>query len=176
MITNNIFSKLTVASATAALVTIASQVPAQAASFNYSFPLINDDENVQGNGYASFEAEPITSTDWEKVAITDFEVNLTLDETNSFSFTTIEEANAVFFNGEFAGLEYRGASQESSEYVLLIDGGDEFIKPGEPGAWSVWGPNAETGEVDTRVTGGAYVDYDPKAVPEPGTVAGLVTF
>jgi hypothetical protein len=169
--TNNIFTKLTVSIASATLLTVTSQIPAQAASFNFNFPLINDAENVIGNGSVSFEAEPITSTEWEKVALTQFDANLTLDDSKSFSFTAIEEAKAVFFDGEFFGVEYRGESQESNEYVLLIDGGDEVIKPGEPGAWSLWGPNVETGVVDTRVTGGVDVDY--QSVPEPGSLVGL---
>ncbi|MFY7803254.1 MAG: PEP-CTERM sorting domain-containing protein [Limnoraphis robusta] len=52
-----------------------------------------------------------------------------------------------------------------------MDGGDELIKPGEPGAWSLWGPNAETGVVDTRIIGGDDVNY--KTVPEPSSLVGL---
>ena len=171
---NNIFTKSTVTIASVALLGIVSQTPASAATFNLNFPLIDDFENILGTGSVSFEAEPISSTDWEKVAVTEFDANLALTPSETFSFTQIEEANAVFFNGEFFGIEYRGQSQESDSYTLLIDGGDEAIKPGEPGAWSLWGPNAETGAVDTRVIGGNDVNY--QAVPEPRSLAGLGIF
>ncbi|MCG5059789.1 MAG: PEP-CTERM sorting domain-containing protein [Limnoraphis sp. WC205] len=171
MITNNIFKQLTGTIAGLTLLTIVSEAPAHAARFNFDFPLIDDFENILGTGSVSFEAEPNPLTEWEKVALSEFEANLTLNDSQSFSFTAIEQANAVFFDGEFLGVEYRGESQESSEYVLLIDGGDELIKPGEPGAWSLWGPNAETGVVDTRIIGGDDVNY--KTVPEPSSLVGL---
>lgn len=171
--TNNIFTKFSVAVASAALFTIVSKVPASAASFNFNFPLIDDAQDILGSGSVSFEADPDQLNALEKFALTQFDVELTLNtlDTFSFSHTNADKASAVFANGEFLGIEYNGKSQESSDYVLLIDSGDEAIKPGEPGAWSIWGPNLQTGAVDTRVTGGDNVSY--QSVPEPASLAGL---
>ncbi len=169
--TKNTLVTLITAIASSTLLAILSEAPAQAASFNLNFPLINDSSQTLGTGSVKFEAEPDSSKDWEKFSLTEFNVNLTLENSQSFSFVNTDEAKAVFSNGEFSGIEYRGESQESSTYVLLIDGGDETIKPGEPGAWSIWGPNVITGEVDTRVTGGNNVAYT--SVPEPGSLIGL---
>lgn len=169
--TKNIVATSVVAIASTALLAIVSEVPARAASFNLNFPLIDDFNQTLGTGSVKFEAEPDSSKDWEKFAVTELDVNLALTTSETFSFIETEEAKAVFSNGEFSGIEYRGKSQETDSYVLLIDGGDEAIKPGEPGAWSIWGPNQTTGEVDTRVTGGNDVDYT--SVPEPNSLIGL---
>lgn len=176
--TKNIFATSVVAIASAALLAVIPEASVQAASFNLDFPLIDDFDNTIGNGFVQFEAEPDISQDLEKFAVTEFEVNLALTPSKTFSFTNLDEAQAVFFNGDFSGIEYRGKSEESDNYVLLIDGGDEAIKPGEPGAWSIWGPNPQTGEVDTRVIGGVDVAFTPSSnsttvVPEPGSLIGL---
>ncbi len=182
--TKNILATSIVAIASTALLAIIPEAPAQAASFNLDFPLIDDFNETLGTGFVRFEAEPDISQELEKFAVSEFEVNLTvtpldLEPPKALSFTNLDEAQAVFFNGEFSGIEYRGASEESNNYVLLIDGGDEAIKPGEPGAWSIWGPNSLTGEVDTRVTGGSDVAYTSSSnstttsVPEPGSLIGL---
>ena len=182
--TKNILATSVVAVATTALLAIIPEISAQAASFNLNFPLIDDFNDTLGTGFVKFEAEPDSSKDLEKFAVSEFEVNLTvtpldLAPPKTLSFTNLDEAQAVFFNGEFSGIEYRGASEESDNYFLLIDGGDEAIKPGEPGAWSIWGPNSLTGEVDTRVTGGINVAYTSSSnstttsVPEPTSLIGL---
>lgn len=169
--TNNIFTKIALAICNTTLLAIVAETPSHAASFNFNFPLIDDFDNVLGSGLVSFEAEPEPSQEWEKFALTEFDVDLALTTSKTFSFNQTKDAKAVFFQGEFLGIEHNGKSQESDDYVLLIDGGDEAIKPGEPGAWSLWGPNLETGVVDTRVIGGGKVNY--QATPEPGSLVGL---
>ncbi|MGD1701523.1 hypothetical protein [Dapis sp. BLCC M229] len=172
--TNKIFRKCTIAIASTTLLAIVSQTPVHAASFNFNFPLIDNLDNILGSGSVSFEAEPDNSVDVEKFAVNEFDVNLTLtDSLETFSFTKTGLTNAVFFNGKFSGIEYQGQSQESDNYVLLIDGGDEAVKPGEPGAWSLWSRNLDTGVFD-KFTEGDNVSY--KSVREPNSLVGLGIF
>ncbi|NES05515.1 MAG: hypothetical protein F6K22_23495 [Okeania sp. SIO2F4] len=172
--TNKIFRKCTVAIASTTLLAIVSQTPVHAASFNFNFPLIDNLDNILGSGSVSFEAEPDNSVDVEKFAVNEFDVNLTLtDSLETFSFTKTGLTNAVFFNGEFSGIEYQGQSQESENYVLLIDGGDEAVKSGEPGAWSLWSRNLDTGGFE-KFTEGDNVSY--KSVREPNSLVGLGIF
>jgi hypothetical protein len=171
--TYKILKQIALTASSAVLLTLARPVTTVASTL-YQFNLLDNFNLNSGKGSFALEDLPQLveqSGTLEKFKVSDFHATVWGDNLEH-PFSDSNAALALFDRGEFLGVQYSGPS--STGYFLLLDGGDEAVKPGEPGAWSLWRPNPTPPPIFVKATGGATVQYT--AVPESNNIAAIYLF